>query len=154
MSNLVKSTVKATIKPARPPTKTTQESKIPKRKRFLVFAPFTLTTTSAAVDQLIGQYKVQHSKLRLQAIIIEVYLSTLSTTAALLGTVHIEVGDKENDWIGPFEASNTTSGALFGIVIPLPEAVEVYNPQPIQIKCTPTTTTSTVWVVSLIGYEV
>lgn len=142
------------IKPARAPKSGEKKELAFPKKRFLAFASFTLTTTAATVDQLIGQYRVRHRKLRLQAIVIEVYLSTLSTTPSLLGTVHLEVGEKENDWIGPFEASNTASGALFGIVMPFAECVEVYNPETIQIKCTPTSTASTVWVVTLIGYEV
>jgi hypothetical protein len=91
--------------------------------------------------------------LRVQVVIIEVYLTTLSTTAAYLGTVHLHIQNNKDLWLGPFQASNTASGALFGIVIPIPEGMDIYNPENIQANCTPSSTTSTEWKVTLIGYE-
>jgi hypothetical protein len=90
--------------------------------------------------------------LKIRSIIIEVYLATLSTTAALLGTLQVQINGQI--WLGPFQASNTASGALFGIVITFPEEIPIENGQIINALCTPSSTTSTVWVISVIGYEV
>lgn len=130
---------------------TSKETKqLPQKDIFLPGINFTVTTSSAAANQTLGTYQVQHKKLRIQCIIIEVYLSAPSSTPSLLGTISIL---NNNDvWLGPFEACNTSSGALFGIVIPL--NVEIENPETISAVCTPTSTASTVWDVTVIGQEV
>jgi len=114
--------------------------------------PWTLTTASTTADQLIGSYTVTSGKtFRIQAILIEVYFTTLSTTAEYLGTLKLQIGG--SDWLGPFMASNTTSGALFGMVISLPEGVDVAENIVIRAVCTPATATSIRWVVTIVGFE-
>ena len=116
---------------------------------------WSLTTTSTTGDQLIGSHVVTNGKVfKIQAIIIEVYLTTLSTTAVYLGTLKVRWGT--DDILGPFMASNTSSGALFGMVIPIPdEGIEVLGDGSTTLNavCTPAAVTSTVWKVTIIGYE-
>ena len=116
---------------------------------------WSLTTTSVTADQLIGSILVTDGKtFKIQAIIIEVYLTTLDTTAAYLGTLKLRWG---TDVIaGPLMASNTSSGALFGIIIIIPdEGLEVLGDgsKTLNAVCTPAAVTSTVWKVTPIGYE-
>jgi len=114
--------------------------------------PWTLTTASTTADQLIGSHTVGAGKtFRIQAIIVEVYFTTLSTTAEYLGTFKLQIGG--SDWLGPFQATNTTSGALFGMVIPLPEGVDVEENVKVEALCTPAVVTSIRWVVSVVGFE-
>jgi len=114
--------------------------------------PWTLTTASTVADQQIGSYTVSAGKtFRIQAVLVEVHFTTLSTTAEYLGTLKLQIGG--SDWLGPFQASNTTSGALFGMVIPIPEGVDVAEGVVIRALCTPAVTTSIRWVVTLIGFE-
>jgi len=116
---------------------------------------WALTTTSTNADQQIGSYAPgSGKKFKVQAIIIEVYLTTLSTTAAYLGTLKVRWGT--DDLAGPYMASNTVSGALFGILIPIPdEGIEVLGDgsKTLNAICTPASVTSTVWCVTIIGYE-
>lgn len=149
MSKQTKTTIKPNLPKRATPKKPVKELSFP--NLFQVNTPWTLTTTSATANQQIGKYKPKHSRFYINAIIIEVYLSTLSTTASLLGTISIL--NNTDTFLGPFEASNTTSGALFGIVIPLGKDIFIDDTETISAVCTPTTTTSTVWVVTLIGYE-
>jgi hypothetical protein len=143
---------KTSIKPARAPKKPVGPKELLFPKIFQINTPWTLTTTSATANQQIGKYKPLHHRFYINAVIIEVYLSTLSTTASLLGTISLL--NNTDTMLGPFEASNTSSGALFGVVIPLGKDVFIDNTETISAVCTPTTTTSTVWVVTLVGYEV
>jgi len=114
--------------------------------------PWTLTTASTVADQQIGSYTVSDGKtFRIQAVLVEVYLTTLSTTAEYLGTLKLQIGG--SDWLGPFQATNTTSGALFGMVIPIPEGVDIAEGVVIQALCTPAVVTSIKWVVTLVGFE-
>lgn len=115
---------------------------------------WSLTTTSVTADQEIGNRPVpKGKKFCIQTIIIEVYYTTLSTTAALLGILKIMWGT--DVIIGPFQASNTSSGALFGLVISIPGeyVVEGDGTKTLNAVCTPAAVTSTVWKVSAIGYE-
>lgn len=116
---------------------------------------WSLTTTSVTADQSIGSVVVTTGKtFKIQAIILEVYYTTLSTTAAYLGTLKIRWGT--DDIAGPFMASNTASGALFGLVIPIPdEGLELLGDgsKTINAVCTPAAVTSTVWRVTILGYE-
>ena len=106
-------------------------------------------------DQLIGSILVTNGKtFKIQALIIEVYLTTLDTTAAYLGTLKLRWGT--DDLIGPFMASNTSSGALFGLVIVIPdEGLEVLGDgtKTLNAVCTPAVATSITWRVTPIGYE-
>lgn len=114
----------------------------------------SLTTTSATADQSIGSYTPDAGvKLCLQVIIIEVYYTTLDTTAALLGAIKLIFGT--DTILGPFQASNTSSGALFGIVIPLPEeyVLEGDGSKVLEAFCSPALATSIVWKMTLLGYE-
>ena len=116
---------------------------------------WSLTTTSTTADQSIGSLVVTAGKIfKVQAIIIEVYLTTLSLTAAYLGLLKIRWGT--DALAGPFMASNTVSGALFGLVVPIPdEGLEVRGDgsKTLNAVCTPAAVTSTVWKVTVIGYE-
>lgn len=116
---------------------------------------WSVITTSATADQAIGSYApTSGKKFKVQAIIVEVYLTTLSTTAAYLGTLKLRWGT--DVLVGPFMASNTVSGALFGIVVPIPdEGLEVLGDgsKTLNAVCTPAAVTSTVWKVTIIGYE-
>ena len=61
-----------------------------------------------------------------------------------------------DDILGPFMASNTSSGALFGFIVPIPdEGLEVLGDgsKTLNAVCTPAAVTSTVWKVTIIGYE-
>jgi hypothetical protein len=114
---------------------------------------WTLTTSSVTADQLIGSYTVPAGrKFRITNVLIEAYLSVLNTTAVYLGTVKLQINGA--DWLGPYEASNTASGALFGIVIPIPSGVDVEFQMKVQALCTPAAVTSTVWTVTLVGFEI
>lgn len=116
---------------------------------------WSLTTTSVTADQQIGSLVVTNGKtLKVQAVIIEVYLTALSTTAAYLGTLKIRWGT--GTLIGPLMASNTSSGALFGLVVALPdEGLEVGGDGSLTLNavCTPAAATSTVWRVTVVCYE-
>ena len=116
---------------------------------------WSLTTTSTTADQSIGSVTpTNRKKFIIQVIIIEVYLTTLDTTAVYLGTLKLRWGT--DDLIGPFMASNTSSGALFGFVVPIPdEGLEVLGDgsKTLNAVCTPDAVTSTVWKVTVIGYE-
>lgn len=116
---------------------------------------FSVVTTSTSADQSIGSHTVTSGKkFKIQAIIIEVYFTTLSTTAAYLGTLKARWG---TDVItGPFMASNTSSGALFGMIIIIPdEGLEVVGDgsKTLNAVCTPAVATSITWRVTIIGYE-
>jgi len=116
---------------------------------------WTVTTTSVTADQSIGSIVVTDGKtFKVQAIIIEVYFTTLSLTAAYLGSLKVRWGT--DALVGPFMASNTASGALFGLIIPIPdEGIEVLGDgsKTLNAVCTPAAVTSTVWKVTIIGYE-
>jgi len=116
---------------------------------------WSLTTTSTTANQQIGSVAPAAGCIfKIQAIIIEVYFTTLSTTAAYLGIVSVRWGT--DTIFGPFMASNTSSGALFGMVVPIPdEGMEdlVEEGYPLNAVCTPASATSTVWRVTIIGYE-
>lgn len=115
---------------------------------------WSLTTTSTAADQNIGSHTIPvKQNYCIQVIIIEVYLTTLDTTAVYLGSLKVRWGTAVI--LGPFQASNTSSGALFGLVIPIPEeyVVEGDGSTTLNAVCTPAAVTSTVWKVTIIGYE-
>lgn len=115
---------------------------------------WSITTTSVTADQEIGsRTPPADKKFCIQAIIIEAYLTTLSTTAVYLGKLSIQWDG--SDIFGPFKASNTSSGALFGIIIPIPGeyVLEGDGSKTLSAVCTPDATTSTVWIVTVIGYE-
>ncbi len=115
---------------------------------------WSLTTTSATANQSVGSRIIANgTKYCIQAIIIEVYLSTLSETAALLGDIQLNFGGAAV--LGAFKASNTNSGAMFGLIIPLPEEYVVIGDgsKTLEAVCTPAGITSTVWKMTIIGYE-
>lgn len=116
---------------------------------------WVLVTTSVTADQLIGSVAPSSGKnFKVQVIIIEVYLTALSTTAVYLGTLKIRWGT--DVLVGPFMAVNTSSGALFGFVVPVPdEGLEVLGDgsKTLNAVCTPAAATSTTWRVTIIGYE-
>lgn len=113
-----------------------------------------LVTTSATADQEIGTHTPPaDKKFCVQVIIVTAFFTTLSTTAAYLGTIKLK-------WNGvaitpAFEASNTSSGAIFGVVVPIPGEY-VFNgdgEKALQMVCTPAVATSIKWRASIIGYE-
>lgn len=115
---------------------------------------WSLTTTSTSADQEIGsRTPADGKKFCIQAIFIEVYLSTISDTAALLGLLSVRWNGSAI--LGPLQASNTSSGALFGVIIPLPGEYVVIGDgsKKLDAVCTPAAATSTVWKVTIIGYE-
>jgi len=116
---------------------------------------FSLTSTATTADQSIGSSAPTNGKKYVaQAIVIEVTLTTISTTAAHLGTVTVRWGTTAI--LGPIQASNPSSGAAFGFVVPLPNDGLVYKGDgstTINAICTPAAVTSTAWKVSILGYE-
>lgn len=105
-------------------------------------------------DQSIGSRTPAKGKnFCIQAIVIEAYLTTLDTTAVYLGRLSIRWNGVAI--IGPIKASNTSSGALFGVIIPVPGEyiLEGDGTKVLDAVCTPDAVTSTVWKVTLIGYE-
>jgi len=116
---------------------------------------WSLVTTSTTADQQIGSVAPSAGCIfKIQAIIIEVYFTTLNTTAAYLGTLKIRWGT--DAFFGPFMASNTSSGALFGMVVPIPdEGIEdlVEEGYPLNAVCTPLLTTAIAWYVTILGFE-
>jgi len=116
---------------------------------------FTLTTSATTADQKIGNYKPTVRKhFVVQLVIIEVYLTTLSTTPALLGKLTLYFPDYGEYIVKDLQASNTSSGALFGLVIPIPEGwFEKHHLGEVKAICTPAIATSIKWIVQLLGYD-
>jgi len=116
---------------------------------------FDLTTTATTANQLIGSHKPDVRKhFVIQLIIIEVYLTTLSTTAALLGKLSVYFPNYGEYIVKDLQASNTTSGALFGLVIPIAEGwFEKHHLSEIKAICTPAVVTSIKWIVTILGYD-
>ena len=115
---------------------------------------WSLTTTATTADQAVGSAIPTNGKrFRIQAILIEVVYTTISTTAAHFGTITLRWGT--DVILGPIQASNPSSGAPFGFVIATPKLVEVLGDgsKTVNAICTPAAVTSTVWKVSLIAYE-
>lgn len=114
-----------------------------------------LVTTSTAANQNIGTYTPPAGEIfRLQAIIIEVHYTTFSAVAAWLGTIEGRWGT--NCLTNILQTSNTSSGAIFGLVIAIPTpSFEVLGDgvTTINFRCTPTVVTSITWRVTLIGYR-
>lgn len=116
---------------------------------------WSLTTTATTADQQIGSYTPDVLKhFVIQTIIIEVYFTTLSTTAALLGKLSLYFPKQLDYILKDLQASNTTSGALFGLIIQFPKgyASKHYRSQ-IKAICTPAVATSMKWIVQLLGYD-
>ena len=125
----------------------------PKREHRTV--SFALTTTATTADQLIGNYKPAVRKhFVIQLVIIEVYYTTLSATAALLGKLTVYFPDYLEYIVKDLQASNTSSGALFGVVIPIDQGwFEKHDLSEIKAICTPAVATSIKWIVQLLGYD-
>ena len=112
-------------------------------------------TTATTADQEIGSYAFDspYEDLVITSITVEVFFTTLSTTAALLGELEIQVDDETA--LGPWEASNTSSGALFGFPLPLPDwRFHGHKKNTVKAVCTPATATEIRWLITLIGYKV
>jgi hypothetical protein len=115
---------------------------------------FSLTTTATTADQSIGtDTPPANTKYYIQAIIIEVTFTTISTTAAHFGTITVRWGTTAI--VGPIQASNPSSGAPFGFVVSIPDTMtfEGDGSTTINAICTPASVTSMVWKVSIIGFE-
>jgi hypothetical protein len=115
---------------------------------------FNLVTTSKLADQPIGNYVVTSGKRYvIVAIFVEVYLTEISATAALLGLLSIRFGT--DTIVGPFQAVNPTSSAPFGFIIPVAEGMEYVGDgsKALNAICTPATETSVTWKVNILGYE-
>lgn len=132
-----------------------REKIIEKLKKEHRTVSFDLTTTATTANQQIGSYTPTVRKhFVIQLIIIEVYLTTLSTTAALLGKMSLYFPTYTEYIIKDIQASNTSSGALFGLVIPIPEGwFEKHYQAEIKAICTPAVATSMKWIVNLLGYD-
>ena len=114
---------------------------------------FSLVTTSTTPGQGIGSYTPETGKkFCITLIIIEVYLTTLDTTAKLLGKLTICYPELNEYLVKDLQASNTSSGALFGVII---HPTEMFERELKQLKaiCTPALTTSTKWIVTIWGYD-
>lgn len=116
---------------------------------------FSLTTTATTANQEIGIYTpTTKNHFVIQLIIIEVYLTTLSTTAALLGKLSLYVPIFEEYLLKDLQASNTTSGALFGVVLQIPEGwFEQHYRSPLRAICTPATASDIKWIIQIVGYD-
>ena len=116
---------------------------------------FDLTTTATTANQQIGTYTPKvRDHFVIQLIIIEVYLTTLDTTAALLGNLSLYFPKYLEYILKDLQASNTSSGALFGLIIPIPEGwFEKHYLSEIKAICTPAVATSMKWIVTLLGYD-
>lgn len=112
-----------------------------------------ITTTSTTENQSVGDYTPEAGKdFIITAIIIQVYYTTLSGTAALLGSLDIQWDG--STIFGPYQASNTSSGALFGFTIPIPTGLRLQGDgsKKLEARCSPAGVTSTRWIVDFIGY--
>lgn len=116
---------------------------------------FSLTTTATTADQEIGIYTpATKSHFVAQLIFIEVYLTVLSVTAVLLGKLSVYVPTFEEYLLKDLQASNTTSGAMFGVVLQIPQGwFEKHYRSPIRAICTPAVATSTKWIIQIVGYD-
>ena len=116
---------------------------------------FSLTTTATTADQEIGIYTpATKSHFVVQLIFIEVYLTVLSATAALLGKLSLYVPTYEEYLLKDLQASNTASGAMFGVVLQIPQGwFEKHYRSPIRAICTPATATSIKWIIQIVGYD-
>ena len=113
---------------------------------------WSLITSSTTALQSIGSITVSSGKkLRVNCIIIEAFYTTLDTTAAFLGDIRIRLSGSTK--LGPYKASNTTSGALFGIIISIPDGWKIDSDTALDAVCTPAVVTSITWIVNIIGYE-
>jgi len=131
------------------------EDEIDELKREHRAESFALTTTATTANQQIGSYTPKVRKhFVIQLIIIEVYLTTLDATAALLGKLSLYFPTYGQYILRDLQASNTSSGALFGLVIPIPEGYfEKHYRSEIRAICTPAVVTSMKWIVNLLGYD-
>jgi len=120
-----------------------------------VYLNWGIVTSSTTADQVIGSYTITTGKiLKLQAIVVEVFFMTLSTTPMMLGDFTIR--SNVEDIFGAFRASNTSSGALFGMIVPLPEEGLEFDADgftTIEAVCTPLLTTAIAWYVTILGFE-
>ena len=123
----------------------------PQDRRANVLAVWSLATTATTANQEIGTRTVTTGKKYVvTAIIIEVYRTVVSATAALLGLISVRIGDTA--WI-TLQASNNIASSMFGAVIPIPLGQEVPSATDFDAVCTPADVTSTTWKVNVIGYE-
>lgn len=116
---------------------------------------WSLTTTATTADQEIGSHTPKVRKhFVVQTVIIEVYFTTLDTTAALLGKLSIYFPKYAEYIIKDLQASNSSSGALFGAIISIDQGwFEKHNLTEIKAICTPATATSIKWIVTILGYD-
>lgn len=113
---------------------------------------WTLTTTATTADQSIGSHTPANKKvLNIEAIVIEVSLTTPSTTEVVLGTITIRWNSIA---IITVRAINPSSAAPFGLVIPLRDfEVNGDASKALDAICTPAAVTSTKWRVGIIAHE-
>lgn len=124
---------------------------IPSLGRTNVLAVWSLATTATTANQEIGTRTVTAGKKYVVlAVVIEVYRTAVSATAALLGLISIRIGDTA--WI-TLQASNNIASSLFGAVIPIPEGQEIPTGTDFDAVCTPADVTSTTWKVNVVGFE-
>ena len=113
---------------------------------------FSLTSTATDADQSIGtSAPTDNKKYVVQAIVIEVTYTAISTTAAHFGTVTVRWG--ATSILGPIQCSNPSSGAAFGFVVPVEAIFKGDGSTAINAICTPAAVTSMAWKVSILGYE-
>lgn len=123
----------------------------PETRRTNVLAVWSLATTAVDANQEIGTRTVTTGKKYvITAIVIEVYRTVVSATAALLGLISIRID--HTAWI-TLQASNNTASSLFGAVISIPLGTEVAAAIHVDAVCTPADVTSTTWKVNVIGFE-
>lgn len=115
---------------------------------------FSLTTTATTADQDVGNSTPTNGKKYVvQAILIEVTFTTPSTTEVHLGTITVRWGTTAI--LGPIQATNPSSAAPFGFIIAIPDTKVLVGDGSTKINaiCTPAAVTSTIWKVTVIGFE-
>ena len=113
-----------------------------------------LTTTSVTPDQQVGTYTVPNGKVYvITGVFIEVVYTTPDATLGNLGTVEVLFNSVKE--YGTFRAVNPSSGAPFGFSLPIPEQGQKFigdGSKALLARCTPSSTTSTRWIVNITGY--
>lgn len=111
----------------------------------------SLVSTTTTAGQNILSYTVTTGKnLYLIAIEVEVYPTTISTTASSLGTVNFNVnGAVQNTW----KFTNPSTGMPERMILPMAEPQFVPGGLAMTFTASPASTTSMTWTANFIGYE-
>lgn len=110
---------------------------------------WTLTTSAVTANQQIGT-DTPTRKVKIRTIVIEAYYTTLSTTPALLGDIELRINGTTFLLL---HASNTSSGALFGVSISYPKGLAIEVGEVLDAVCSPAVATSIRWIVNISGAQ-